>query len=245
VLDADGKASYSETYKYQSGRLSIIDVVSKVGKDVEEVKYDLVYEPDGRLRAIRRYYDYLWQPYPIYWNPASGETIESLFKSMHKRLLDLIPKAVAKAKIKEPAYCLAIAYDAENDELPPILGVGLEKERQHWIATEGKDAKARIWNPAEYARYEDGTLDIDGPDLERDSERFLQMVLMKEALHIPQKLLNTVAADLNKRNWKGILNTTDDFVVFATDLEGDDLKKNIKDGVPEKKRKLLKSRRLV
>ena len=26
--------------------------------------------------------------------------------------------------------------------------------------------------------------------------------------------LNTVAADLNKRNWKGVLSTTDDFIVY-------------------------------
>src|SRR5688572_1779553 len=199
VRDAGARNSHAETYRYRDGRLSNIDVVSRIGDDEMTVKFDLVYEPDGELRAIRRHYDYLPEPFPIYWNPASGETLDSLFKSMHKTLLDLIPKRVAKAKIKETGYCLALAYDVGEGEIPPILGVGLEKERQHWLATQGKEAKAVIRNPAEFSRYEDGTLDLEAPNLEYESEKFLQMVLMKEALHIPQRLLNTVAADLNKR----------------------------------------------
>ena len=244
-LDAGARNSHSETYRYRDGRLSNIVVVSRIGNDEMTVKFDLVYEPDGTLRAIRRHYDYLPEPFPIYWNPASGETLDSLFKSMRQTLLDLIPKTVVKAKIKETAYCLALAYDVGGGEIPPILGVGLEKERQHWLATQGKEAKAVTWNPAEFSRYEDGTLDLDAPNLEYKSEKFLQMVLMKEALHIPQKLLNTIAADLNKRSWKGVLSTTDDFIVYAIDLEGDDFKQNLKAGVPDKKLKLLKSRRLL
>ena len=245
VLDAGARNSHAETYRYRDGRLRNIGVVSRIGGDEMTVKFDLVYEPDGQLRAIRRHYDYIPQPFPIYWNPASGETLDSLFQSMHKTLLDLIPKTVAKAKIKEPAYCLALAYDIGEGEIPPIIGVGLEKERQHWLTTQGKEAKSVLWNPAEFSRYEDGTLDLDAPNLQYESEKLLQMVLMKEALHVPQKLLNTIAADLNKRNWKGILATTDDFIVYAIDLEGDDFRKNLKAGVPEKKLKLLKSRRLI
>jgi hypothetical protein len=68
---------------------------------------------------------------------------------------------------------------------------------------------------------------------------------MKEALWVPQRLLNEVAAELNKRSWKGFLPTTDDFVVYAVDVDGDDLAKNLKEAVPESKRKLLRSRRML
>ena len=245
VLDAGARNSHTETYRYRDGRLSNIDVVSRIGDGEMNVKFDLMYEPDGQLRAIRRHYDYIPQPFPIYWNPASGETLDSLTKAMHRMLIDLIPRTVAKAKIKEPAYCLALAYDVGDGEIPPILGVGLECERRKWMAAKGREAKSLVWNPRKFSRYKDGTLDFKGPDLEHESEKFLQMVLMKEALHIPQRLLNAVAADLNRRSWKGILPTTDDFIVCAIDLDGDDLKKNLKEGVPEKKLKLLKSRRLI
>ena len=102
-----------------------------------------------------------------------------------------------------------------------------------------------IWNPGDFEKYEPGKIDLVAPGLEEESHQILQLIYMKTALHVPQRLLNAVAAALNKRSWKGILSVTDDFVVFAVDLEGDDFAKNMKDGVPEAKRKLLKSRRML
>jgi hypothetical protein len=244
VLDAGHQAGYSERYDYANGRLSEINVVSVVGKDKDKVKYDVVYERDGRLRAVRRYF-YGDLPFPIYWNPESGETLESLTAAMRRKLLDAIPKALQKAKIKQPAYCVAIVYDTDNDELPPLLAVGLDAQRQAWLADDARGAKALMWNPGDFERYETGTIDLAAPNLEEESQKLLQMILMKEALWIPRRLLNEVAAELNKRSWRGILSTTDDFIVFAVDVEGVDLKRNLKDGVPEPKRKLLKSRRMM
>jgi hypothetical protein len=62
---------------------------------------------------------------------------------------------------------------------------------------------------------------------------------------VPRRLLNEIAAELNGRNWRTILPVTDDFVVYSVDVDGDDFDKNLKDGVPEAKRKLLRSRRLL
>jgi hypothetical protein len=250
VLDANGGgggASYAERYGYRDGRLASIDVTSVAGKEKQNVQFDLVYERDGRLRAIRRlYYDSLW--FPIYWNPASGETLESLTEQMRATLLKLIPDAVKRAKIRKPAYCLAIAYDTGNDELPPLLGVGLEEERAAWMASQPKAARDMMWNPDEFKHYAKGPLDLtDVPGLADDSQKLLQMVLMKEALWVPRRLLNEIAAELNERSWRGILPTTDDFIVYAVDVDGDDdsLKKNLKAGVPEAKRKLLRSRKML
>ena len=71
------------------------------------------------------------------------------------------------------------------------------------------------------------------------------MILMKEALWIPRRLLNEIALELNGRSWRGMMPVTDDFIVYAFDSDGDDLAKNLKDGVPEAKCKLLRSRRLL
>jgi hypothetical protein len=244
VLDADGRSSYRETYRYRAGRLCAIDVVSREGADEQAVKYDLVYEPDGRLRAIRRHFEYLPHPYPVYWNPASAETLESLTKAMHATLLKLIPAAVARAKIREPAYCLAISHDGSEDELPPDIAVGLESERQRFLAS-GKDAKAALWDATRFATFRRRAVKLDAPGLAEASEKLLQMVLMKEALHVPGKVLNDVAAELNRRSWKGILRTTDDFIVYATDVDGMELKKDLKAAVPKAKLDLLRSRRLL
>jgi hypothetical protein len=244
VLDADGKTSFSERYDYAKGRISEINVVSIAGKDKKEVRYDVVYERDGRLRAVRRYY-YSTLAFPIYWNPELGETLESLTGAMRRKLLDAILNALRKARIKESAYCVAIVYDSAADELPPRLAVGLESERQALISRKGKTAKEVIWIPAGFGGYKPGKIALSGPDLEYDSERLLQMILMKEALWIPRRMLNEIAQELNGRSWRGLMPVTDDFIVYAFDSDGGDFAKNIKEGVPEAKRKLLRSRRLL
>ena len=244
VLDADGTTSFAERYDYAKGRISEINVVSTVGKDKKKVRYDVVYERDGRLRAVRRYF---WEHFgfPIYWNPELGDTLEAMTVAMRRKLLDAIPKVVAKARVKEPAYCLAIVYDSATDELPPRLAIGLESERRAHVSRKGKNAKEVIWEPAKFGRYKPGKVGLMAPDLKHDSERLLQMVLMKEAMWVPRRLLNEIAAELNGRNWRAILPVTDDFIVYAVDVDGDDFDKNIKDGVRQAKRKLLRSRRLL
>jgi hypothetical protein len=244
VLDANGKAAFSEGYTYVKSRLSEIDVVSTIGKDRKKVRYDVVYERDGRLRAVRRYfYDSL--PFPIYWNTELGETLESLISGMRRKLLDAIPTALRKARIKTPVYCVAIVYDTNADELPPQLAVGLDSERQARLSNADEFTKHLLWRPDEFDRYSTGKVKLVAPNLEYESEKLLQMILMKGALWIPRRLLNEIAAELNTRNWGKIMPVTDDFIVYTVDDEGVDLNRNVKDGVPEPKRKLLQSRRVL
>ena len=157
VLDADGKTSFAERYGYAKGRISEINVVSVAGKDKKKVRYDVVYERDGRVRAVRRYFwDHLG--FPIYWNPELGDTLDAMTAAMRRKLLDAIPKGLGKARVKEAAYCLAIVYDSAMDELPPRLAVGLESERQARLSRKGKPAKDIIWDPAGFGRYKPGKI---------------------------------------------------------------------------------------
>ena len=248
VLDAlPPFASYAERYRYRGGRLDRIDVESRAGKDaaVDRITYDVVYEPDGRLRAIRRHYDYLPRPFPVYWNPELGDSLERLSQGVRRALLEAIPRAVRGARVREPAYCLALAYDEAGDELPPALGIGLERERRALLAKGATDARQRLWDPARFSRYRRGAVKLTAPGLSGACEKLLQYALMGEALWVPQRLLNDVAAALNRRTWRGVLPTTDDFVVYAVNFDGDELAENLKAGLLPAKLKLLRSRRLV
>ena len=60
-----------------------------------------------------------------------------------------------------------------------------------------------------------------------------------------RRLLNEVAADLAKTKWAGRLKTTEDFVVFATDFEGADRRKNMRKTVPPKRMAAFKRTGLV
>ena len=56
-----------------------------------------------------------------------------------------------------------------------------------------------------------------------------------------RKLILQVAADLAKMDWKGKLNTTEDFIVYAVDTDMADLRKNLKLTVPAKTLAKLKA----
>ncbi len=60
-----------------------------------------------------------------------------------------------------------------------------------------------------------------------------------------RKLILQVAADLARMDWNGKLKTTDDFIIFAVDTDGADLKKNLKLSVPSKQLAKLKAAKLI
>jgi hypothetical protein len=181
----------------------------------------------------------LGQPMP------KGVTVKSLIEVVRRRLLEVIPKTVKSAGIQEPVYCVALAYDGEgNDALGPCLGIGLDSERQKWLAEKGKDAWQMVWNPAEFKNYEKPNTQLEDEDLENASE-WLNGALSERSPAPVIKLLVEVAAELEKLDWAGIINATPDFVVYAVDFELGDLKKNLKKIVSPEKLKTLKTAKLI
>jgi hypothetical protein len=247
VLNAGGRDQFTERYAYRNGRLSEIEAVARSGNDRTTHRFDVQHDSvDGEFKVLRRYWDHLERFLPIHWNPAKAPTLESLGETIRTRLMERIPKVIAKAKVREPAYCIVLAYDAANDELPPMIGVGLESERQRWVASKGaKAASSLMWNPAEFLRYEDGTLSLNDDELTEACQTFCQIALSKSDLHSAVRLLCNVAGELGRRDWRGSLRVTDDFVVFPVDLEGDDLRKNMKACVPTAKLKRLKAQGFI
>lgn len=246
VMDADERTEFLERYSYRQGRLHRI--MGRFGdrREAEEHRLEIAYDGNGVFQAIRQYYGgWGGGSVPIHWNPATAPSLEKMWKEIKTWLVSAIPAAVRHAKIKHSAYCVAIAYDNENNALPPVIGVGLEKERQHWLATGGRDARGLIWNPAEFSRYEDGTLSITDEERDETCHLFCQIALSKGYTWCERKLLNEVAAKLNELAWRKILPVTDDFIVYAVDFEGADFKRNLKDGVTAGKLQQLKRVKLI
>jgi len=162
-----------------------------------------------------------------------GVSFATLKNTIGKRLMEIIPKVVAKAKIDQPVYCLALAYDGEgNGVLPPVLGIGLESERRGWTKKDPKNAKSLIWNPVEFRHYETEKLSLPtDKKFEKSCQLFNDLLDRKGSDKPARTLLNKVARDLGKVQWNNSLHTTDDFVVFAVDFEGADLKENLMESV--------------
>ena len=175
---------------------------------------------------------------PIKRKPLpKGVTMKSLAKEIRQRLANAVAATVTKAKIKAPVYCLVLNYDCEgNPLLLPELGIGLESERQEKLKENPREARWSIWVPeaSMFSVYANSRTALNDPKLDKACELYNRECEYKDSDEPARKLILQVAADLAKLDWKGKLNMTDDFIVFAVDTYGNDLKKNLKLSVPPK-----------
>jgi hypothetical protein len=182
---------------------------------------------------------------PIERKPLpKGVTMKSLAIHIREKLAAVVVTTVAKARIKERVYCLALNYDCEgNPLLLPELGIGLDSERQARLKRGSRDARREIWNPAEFSLFANARTALQDRDKELDRACHLfNRELEHEGSDEPaRKLILQVAADLAKVDWSGKLNTTEDFIVYAVDTYGADLYRNFKLSVSSKKLAKLKA----
>ena len=186
--------------------------------------------PDGTRRPID-------QPMP------EGVTIKSLAEKIRKSLVKGVYDLVAKERIKEPIYCVVLTYSGEgNPVVPPTIAIGTERERKEWLKKYGKEAKEMIWNPEEFSHR---AREIDDEDYAEACEWYSGAMMDRSSDAPMLRLINEVAAELAKLDWSRIAKTTKDFVVFAVDLEGEDLRKNMKKSVPATLLKKFKAGGLI
>lgn len=181
----------------------------------------------------------LYQPWP------KGITVKSVKQTIRDRLLALVPHVVAEAKIPEPIYCVVLAYDGEGDILPPLIGIGVESEREKWQSEHGKRAKEWVWNPAEFHHFEKSHTQLEDEALEEACD-LLNSRLAEGGSSAPAiKLLVEVATELNRQFWPEEICRTADFIVYAVDFELGSLRKNLKASVPFDRLELLRSKGFV
>ncbi len=227
-------------FHYEGRRIHLQQSISEKG----QIFLEIAFAPNGEMTYFRVRRDgsrfQLGQPLP------KGVTVKSLKETIQDRLLPLVPQVVASTKISEPIYCVALAYDGEdNDALPPLIGIGLESEREHWLAEHGKDAWQWIWNPAEFNHYEKAHTQLDDDTLEEACD-LLNSSLAERASSAPAvKLIVEVATALNQVTWPAQVKRTSDFVVYAVDFELSSLRKNLKTILAPEAWAALKAKKLI
>jgi hypothetical protein len=184
---------------------------------------------------------------PIKRKPLpKGVTLKLLAKTIRQRLAEAVVQTVTKARIKEPVYCLALNYDSEgNPLLLPELGIGLDSERRAHLKRGGRDAKLDIWDAVNFSMFANNRTALNDRELERACDLFNREMEYKGSDEPARKLILQVAADLAKVSWKGKLDTTDDFIVYAVDTDGADLRRNLKLTVSPKQLAKLKAAKLL
>ncbi|WP_327001293.1 hypothetical protein OHA72_40065 [Dactylosporangium sp. NBC_01737] len=182
-----------------------------------------------------------------YERPPPAFTVDEACRAVHRELVRTIPATVAALAADGAAYCVVLAYASANP-LDVLVHVGLDADRRTLLAQGSGDA---VWNPDDLAAEAQADLDAVA-----DTARLLgQELALIDAEDVggprprgserARRLFCAVAADLNTLDWTGSLPPTDDFVVYAVDVELADLERNLPACLPPDRLALLRDRGLL
>jgi hypothetical protein len=177
-----------------------------------------------------------------YERPPAGFDLDVACRTIEDALFTLIPDAVARLAADGPAACLALSYD-RSDALSFEVHAATADERSVLAAIDARAA----WSPADFEAGTDIDLDEAGPvRLVRQELALLDAGDLDSAAgsEVGRRLLCSAAARLNLRDWSDTLPVTDDFVVYAVDLELVDLRRNLTDCLPPERLAMLSERGL-
>jgi hypothetical protein len=249
---SDGKIVYLEqslydvwdtkSYEWRDGRIFRV-ITTKHGERGNKAQLESIYSGKGKIIAENDRSTFKEKPLP------KGVTLKTLDKEIRKLFIQAVVKTIRKFKLKKPVYCLALNYDCEgNPIMPPMLGIGLDSERQSRLKKGGKDAKLDIWEPEQmslFAKEKTDEVIFNDKKLQQACEYYNRLLEEKGDNAPAHKLLNEIAAELGRMDWKGKLNTTDDFIAYAVDTDLADLQKNLKQSVPADRLKKLKAAKML
>jgi hypothetical protein len=219
-----------ETYSYADGAVVRVAILRKrfpgtPHETTDHCHEELTYDDLAQLDAVVAVYPVGSAAYPkgrsipVYRRPKRPETVASLAAIVETQLLRWIPRVVAGAKVRQPVYALVLGYGAENP-LPPELGLGLESERRIWIKRHGAHVGQVLWDTEGFSRVLRPTHTSENAGLTRACDLLNLAIRQKKKHAAAQQLLNRVAARLMQRDWSDCLRPTPDFVVVASDIEG-------------------------
>ena len=217
IYTAFKKNGYSEeVMRYEEGKLVYkewkgIDSYSNPFDRILNYSYDIL----GELQTIKEG-EYVW-----YQKKDKKISYKKLSEKVAERFYTLLVPTVKEYSVKEPLYCLNIAFDYQC-VMPPTIGFGTESQRQKWKETLRKRANDLLWNTADYEH----TVEIEAEQEDTALfELFNQETEMQEKESAATKLLVACAKRL-KEEWASLgIPSTDDFVVAVSDIEESFLKK--------------------
>jgi hypothetical protein len=222
-------------FKYEAGRLiSVTKTFRGAPKIVDKYEYDragrvarvhvsrplhvdeLEYDDAGLVR--------------VFWRHPSGsrsehfrrapreDSLKLLVPALKKKLLDEIPRTIARARLTKPAYCLALTCNLEEAPhlMPPRITVGLVKDRDRILAKGGEYALDEIWAPEQMPLHMHTKLDLKDRELAALCRR--ANVARRDDTPL-LKMLREIARELQPR--KLALVTVPEFFVYAVDVGGE------------------------
>ncbi|MCG5468899.1 hypothetical protein LADH09A_002799 [Micromonospora sp. LAH09] len=218
------RGSGRESYAYTDGRISRVEVEHSGGPPAV-----LAAEHDDRglLRLVQTTGN---ESRVLYTRPPANFDLDAACRAIEDLLVALIPDAAARLDVDDRIACLALSY-ARPTQLSIGISVATEAERADLSAIDAQAA----WAPEDFETNTDIDLDDTGPSrLVRQELALIDADDYDVAAgsEIGRRLFCAVAARLNLHDWSATLPVTDDFVVYAVDLELVDLERNLTSCLP-------------
>jgi hypothetical protein len=157
-------------------------------------------------------------------------------------LCDTIREHVRAFAVDSPAYALLLVENAGYDAVPPELAIGLERERDGWLA-EGMDSlRERLWSPEDLTLFDVPASHLDEPALQTMTRAFQQFARTSGQPELAHQLNLRVAKRLNQESALRDLPQTPDFVVVVVGLESGLTHSELDSYLPAEKLDFLRKR---
>ncbi|WP_155371485.1 hypothetical protein [Catellatospora vulcania] len=210
----------TEEYTYHDGLLSRIDVTED-GRPWARIA--VTHDAAGLLERIETTCLQGRSTTEVtYRRPPPGFSLDGQCEVVAGMLVDRLPRLVAtRTEVDGPFYCLGLSY---FESCLPTWALGLESERQEWLAED--DADDILWNPAEFEQCDTDPVDEDDPDLHEAAELLDQEIGLSGERHRVRDLLLEVAYALNRHDWSELA-VTPDFMVYPTHVDCHDTEENL------------------
>jgi hypothetical protein len=226
--------------------------VAKLKSEVQIVS-SYSYTGDGELERVTVATDYGDGNPPRvevkYQRIPKELSLNLLLQQAEDMLVAEVPKTIRAAKVREPVYGLLLQFtgvDTDMDGFAPPMFLATERLRRRLQSEHPKDS-GYLWAVPEWES-DPAVVRVACKNAVIDEKLHLifQLTVVQSSptKYGPvRKMFQRVCARLNALDWKGILQTTDDFIVIPFDTHGEfDAKVDLKASVPTEKLRLLMDR---
>jgi hypothetical protein len=159
----------------------------------------------------------------LYRKRERGQTFTSIREIATQKMIVSIVERLRAENIRQKLCCIELSYQSVSHYFPPIIFLGFDEDRQRSLASKDPVDQFSVFASALMGPIHN--LEIDDPDTLEICGQLENEIQSGQKWRTATSILRNVAATLTRYDWHGILDTTDDFVIFAIDweAEGDQL----------------------
>jgi hypothetical protein len=221
-LGPNGRTKLIEQYFYADKRLTHLEIYSEhpgsPPLNTFNAEETFSYDKAGKLFRIERHYE-SGERQILYRKREKGQTFTSIRETATQKLVAAIVDRLQAKNIRQKLCCIELSYQSVSHYFPPIIFLGFDEDRQRSLASQDSVDQYSVFAPALMGPIRN--LEIDDPDTLEFCGQLENEIQSGQKWRTATSILRDVAAALTRYDWNGILDTTDDFVIFAIDWEAE------------------------